>query len=66
MKEKYKEQIEKLGNILLTALISALIAWLQAMLVDVKEITVATPNPEEAGVLGAFARSIVEVMNRRA
>lgn len=66
MNPKIKEYLEKLGNILLTAMISALIAWLQAILVDQKEIAVATAEPETAGAIGAIARGFVEAINKRA
>lgn len=66
MHPKIKEYLEKLGNIVLTALISALIAWLQAILADQKEIQMATADPETAGAIGAIVRSFVETLNKRA
>lgn len=66
MNPKIKEYLEKLGNIVLTALISALIAWLQAILADQKEIQIATADPETAGAIGAIARSFIETLNKRA
>jgi len=65
MNPKIKEYLEKLGNILLTAIISAVIAWLQAILVDQKGIEVATAEPETAGAIGAVARGIVESIKQR-
>jgi hypothetical protein len=65
MNPKIKEYLEKLGNILLTAIISAVIAWLQAILVDQKGIEVATAEPETAGAIGAIARGIVESIKQR-
>lgn len=65
MNPKIKEYLEKLGNILLTAIISAVIAWLQAILVDQKGIEVATAEPETAGAIGAVVRGIVESIKQR-
>lgn len=65
MNPKVKEYLEKLGNIVLTALISALIAWLQAILADQKELQIATADPETAGAIGAIARGFVESLNKK-
>lgn len=66
MSPKIKEYLEKLGNIVLTALISALIAWLQAILADQKEIQMATADPETAAAIGTLLRGAVETISKKA
>ena len=63
-KEKINIYFEKLGSILLTAVLSALIAWLQAIVADSTETLSSTASPEVAGATGAVIRGVLEHIKR--
>lgn len=60
----WKKRFEHLGNIVLTALISAFIAWLQAILAESSNATVAMADPGVAGATGAGLRAVIESIKR--
>lgn len=66
MNEKYKIYIEKFVSILVTALLSALIATLQSMLNEHEAVKVTEADPATAGAIGAILRGALESLKRNA
>ena len=60
----WKQRFEKLGSIVLTAIISAFIAWLQAILAEGSSQQIATAEPETAGAIGLVVRGVIESIKR--
>ena len=62
--EKKEEILTRFFSIFLTALISALITFLQTIISDVSVVPPTTASPVEAGFVGGFLRTVVEFWNK--